>query len=162
MSTSAAPEPNPPQDNSNPPHKSKSSKKTAAVIALVVVVGVALLAGAVTINNARNEEAMRTMVADVPRTDQKGMVVYLIKDLKEGEEIRAEDLEEREIPSSKIPASAVQNRSMAVGCFAAVNIAQGTLILNGHLMPASLVRHAKAEKSSASAKKTVTHGAKHK
>ncbi len=63
----------------------------------------------------------------------KRTVVYAAKDIEEGAMIAPDDLEEQSLAESKIPESAVSSQSMAAGSFAAVNIAQGTIILSGHL-----------------------------
>ncbi len=63
----------------------------------------------------------------------KGMVVRATKDIPEGSLIDPSYLEELSIDQSKIPESAISSPALAAGLYASVPIAQGTVILQGHL-----------------------------
>jgi pilus assembly protein CpaB len=105
------------------------------MLMLVVIPGLAVVV-TMLVMHKMDEGAQKT--ADLVRQmdeqrNQKSKVVYAAKDITEGALIAPEDLEEKEIPKMKVPGSAVGDLSAAQGTYAATNIAQGTVFLNGHL-----------------------------
>jgi pilus assembly protein CpaB len=67
--------------------------------------------------------------------NQKGKVVYTIKDIPEGQTIPTEALEEREIEQSKIPQDALTSASLAAGRVAKYGIPTGQIVSQHDLAP---------------------------
>lgn len=117
-----------------------SLSRMPPMLMLVVILGLAvvvtmLVMHQMEIGARKADDLVRQM--DEER-NQKSKVVYAAKDITEGALITPEDLEEKEIQKMKVPESAVSNLSQAQGSYAATNIAQGTVLLNGHLKAQSL------------------------
>lgn len=117
-----------------------SLSRMPPILMLVVILGLAVVVTMLVMNKMGEGESKNAALLQQIEVEknQKSKVVYAAKDIAEGALIAPEDLEEKEISTSKVPESAVNSTSMAAGSYAAVNIAQGTVLLNGHLKHASI------------------------
>lgn len=112
-------------------------KVVVPVVSIIVLVAVAACGWAYM--NAQNQQAdaepeSNMSVLDGGRRNPNTTIVKAAKDIHIGQTIAPDDLEESSIPISKVPESALGSSSMAGGRVAAVDIAQGTVLLSGHLV----------------------------
>lgn len=138
-------------------------KRVTVIVGAIVLVA----AGVCTWAYFQNAAGVNSGVEDVgsrPRVDPvatedvaKQMVVYAVKDIYEGHVFDTTDLEEKEILASKAPESAIPSISSAVGTYASVNIAEGTIILAGHIKHASGVPVSKKSATKPTSKPAKKH-----
>jgi len=100
---------------------------------------------AVTVTYAVTERMRQTEHDYVEKTEkitqqlnQKGTVVYVVKDIAEGQTIPSEALEERQIEVSKVPVDALTSSSLAAGRLAKYGISTGQLVSQHDLAPQGL------------------------
>ncbi len=72
------------------------------------------------------------------KLNRMGTVVYAIKDVKEGDTIPSDALEEKKIEASKVPQDALSSTSLATGRTAKYGISQGHIVSQHDLAPAGL------------------------
>ena len=110
------------------------------MLMLIVILGLAVVVTMLVMNKmGEGEQKSAALLQQIEaEKNQKTTIVKAAKDIAEGALIAPEDLEETQIPTTKVPESAISSQSMAAGSYAAVNIAQGTVLLNGHLKHASI------------------------
>lgn len=69
------------------------------------------------------------------KLDAKSKVVYVIKDVPEGQVIASEALEEREVPEGKIPTDGVTAASLVAGRTAKYGLSAGSIVSQHDLAP---------------------------
>lgn len=117
-----------------------SLSRMPPMLMLIIILGLAVVVTMLVMNKMsdsenKNQELLSRIEAE---KNQKTTIVKAAKDIAEGALIAPDDLEEASIQTSKVPESAISSQSMAAGSYAAVNIAQGTVLLSGHLKHASI------------------------
>jgi flagella basal body P-ring formation protein FlgA len=85
-------------------------------------------------NRDRSSDIERQTEADL---NKKGRVIYTNKEIRKGELIALEDVEERELLQRLIPENACNSTSQAVGQVAAYTIPAGTLLTSKEFAPQS-------------------------
>jgi pilus assembly protein CpaB len=97
---------------------------------LLVIIGLAIVVTMmVTGKVSEQERTFQAKQAELEtKMNQKGKVVYTIKDIPEGQTIPTEALEEREIEQSKIPQDALTSASLAAGRVAKYGISTGQIL----------------------------------
>jgi hypothetical protein len=81
------------------------------------------------------EKADPDTFATSAKPEEKGVVVYAIRDIPEGCEIAAEALESRELAASKIPHDAIPTERFAVGRLSKYGICSGQIVSQHDLAP---------------------------
>ena len=135
------------------------SKKAIIILVIVLLAAVptVIIAGAVVVTMmvtgkvSQQEKEFQQKQAELEaKMNQKGRVVYTIKDVPEGQVLPPEALEEREIEESKIPQDAVTSTSEAAGRIAKYGISKGQIVsthdLTGDVAPSKPSRRAKGAK----------------
>ena len=117
-----------------------SLSRMPPMLMLIIILGLAVVVTMLVMNKmSEGEQKSAALLQQIEaEKNQKTTIVKAAKDIAEGALIAPEDLEETQIPTTKVPESAISSQSMAAGSYAAVNIAQGTVLLNGHLKHASI------------------------
>lgn len=112
------------------------SRVSPAVMILIIIglgVVIAMLFTGQINKQEREYEAKKAEIE--AKINQKGKVVYTIKDIPEGQTIPTESLEERELEVSKIPADAITSASLAAGRVAKYGIAAQQIVSQHDLAP---------------------------
>jgi pilus assembly protein CpaB len=105
------------------------SRMPPAVMLLMLIGLAVLVTRRVTGKVSEQEKTFNAKQAELEtKMNQKGKVVYTIKDIPEGQTIPTEALEEREIEQAKIPQDAVASASLAAGRVAKYGIANGSIV----------------------------------
>jgi pilus assembly protein CpaB len=115
-----------------------SLSRMPPMLMLMVILGLAVVV-TMLVMNQMNQTANQNaaLLEQIDREkNQKTTIVRTAKDISEGSLIAADDLEESQIQTLKVPESAIGSASLAQGSYAAVPISQGTVILSGHLRAA--------------------------
>jgi len=104
---------------------------------LVIIIGLAVVVTMMVTGKVSEQETQFKQKQSELETkmNQKGKVVYTIKDIPEGQTIPTEALEEREIEQSKIPQDAITSASLAAGRVAKYGIASGQVVSQHDLAP---------------------------
>lgn len=113
-------------------------KVVVPVVSAIVLVAAAACGWAYMNAQSQQSEAepeSNMSVLDGGRRNPNTTIVKAAKDIHKGQTIAPDDLEESSIPISKVPESALGSQSMAGGRVASMDIAQGTVLLSGHLAP---------------------------
>lgn len=94
---------------------------------LLIILGLAVTATMLYMqqSNEANRKISEIQSAHDAEANQKGAIVYAVKDIPEGQEITQDALEVREELMSKIPAQAMTSPSAGVGNIAAYTITSG-------------------------------------
>jgi pilus assembly protein CpaB len=100
------------------------------ILILSIIVVLAITAGMLYSQQTQkaNEQLTQMQLAHNAEANQKGSVVYAVKDIPEGQEITQDALEVREELLSKIPAAAMTSPSIGVGSVAAYTILSGQMV----------------------------------
>jgi pilus assembly protein CpaB len=106
-------------------------------VMLVIIIGLAVVVTMMVTGKVSEQEnqfkAKQTELES--RMNQKGKVVYTVKDIPEGQTIPTEALEEREIETAKIPQDAITSASLAAGRVAKYGISSGQIVSQHDLAP---------------------------
>jgi pilus assembly protein CpaB len=99
-------------------------------VMLAFIVGLAVtVTFAVTERMKQNEKDYNDKTEKITKQlTEKGKVVYVIKDIAEGQTIPSEALEERQIEIAKVPVDAITSASLAAGRVAKYGVSTGQLI----------------------------------
>lgn len=103
----------------------------AMLIPALAYLGFALLLSHHVGEESRKSEALMQQIE--AENNNKGTIVYALTDIKEGAPFLASDLEERQVQVTKIPETAIGSIASTKGLRATVDIAAGTILLDGHL-----------------------------
>jgi pilus assembly protein CpaB len=114
-----------------------SLSRMPPAVMLLVIIGLAVVVTMmVTGKVSEQEKTFQAKQAELEtKMNQKGKVVYTIKDIPEGQTIPTEALEEREIEQSKIPQDALTSASLAAGRVAKYGISTGQIVSQHDLAP---------------------------
>jgi pilus assembly protein CpaB len=114
-----------------------SLSRMPPAVMLLIIIGLAVLVTMmVTGKVSEQEKNYQAKQAELEtKMNQKGKVVYTIKDIPEGQTIPTEALEEREIEQSRIPADALTSASLAAGRVAKYGISTGQIVSQHDLAP---------------------------
>jgi pilus assembly protein CpaB len=114
-----------------------SLSRMPPAVMLVIIIGLAVVVTMMVTGKVSEQESQfkRKQSELEEKMNQKGKVVYTIKDIPEGQTIPTEALEEREVEVSKIPQDAITSASLAAGRVAKYGIASGQVVSQHDLAP---------------------------
>jgi len=114
-----------------------SLSRMPPAVMLLVIIGLAVVVTMmVTGHMSEQENAVKQQKAELEaKMNQKGKVVYTVKDIPEGQTIPTDALEEREIEAAKIPQDAITSASLAAGRVAKYGISTGQIVSQHDLAP---------------------------
>jgi len=114
-----------------------SLSRMPPAVMLVVIVGLAVVVTIMVTGKVNEQETQfKAKQSELEaKMNQKGKVVYTIKDIPEGQTIPNDALEEREVEASKIPQDAITSSSLAAGRVAKYGMSSGQIVSQHDLAP---------------------------
>ncbi len=111
--------------------------RTPPAIMLVMIVGLAVvLTFSFTSNEeTRNNEMKKRLAEAEAHNMAKTKVVYVVKDIAEGQQITAEALEEKVVELNRAPQDALTNSAIAIGRTTKYGISQGQILSSRDIAP---------------------------
>ena len=111
--------------------------RTPPAIMLIMIIGVAVLVTVtVTSSESVRDKAFNDTLKDLERKNNaKTKVVYVIKDIADGQVITSEALEEKEIELARTPQDAVTNSTIAIGRTVKYGVSTGQILSTHDLAP---------------------------
>ncbi len=111
--------------------------RTPPAIMLLMIIGVAVLVTVtVTSSESVRDKAFNDTLKDLERKNNaKTKVVYVIKDIADGQVITSEALEEKEIELARTPQDAVTNSTIAIGRTVKYGVSTGQILSTHDLAP---------------------------
>lgn len=111
--------------------------RTPPAIMLLLIIGVAVLVTVtVTSSESVRDKAFNDTLKDLERKNNaKTKVVYVIKDIADGQVITSEALEEKEIELTRTPQDAVTNSTIAIGRTVKYGVSTGQILSTHDLAP---------------------------
>ncbi len=111
--------------------------RTPPAIMLLMIIGVAvLITVTVTSTESGRDKAFNEQLQDLERKNSaKTKVVYVIKDIADGQMITSEALEEKEIELTRTPQDAVTSSTIAIGRTVKYGVSMGQILSTHDLAP---------------------------
>ena len=111
--------------------------RTPPAIMLLMIIGVAVLVTVtVTSSESVRDKAFNDTLKDLERKNNaKTKVVYVVRDIADGQVITSESLEEKEIELTRTPQDAVTNSTIAIGRTVKYGVSTGQILSTHDLAP---------------------------